>query len=552
MNDILMNPSSYSLAVNSGEFPNGAINGSLSFDRTYGGTFSGTSVVGGTGASNGGGMYTIDIVPNPNGSGSLLNYTIFPTGIGNSITSLGLYSGTAGTNGTLVQSLSGSSTLTHGRLSGSVAISNELAQQLARDPGSYYLSASTSSFPNGAIRAQFGSAQHELWFPAFGSASGINGSLWESDLQIYNLSSTAPANVMAQMLSSSNSNVSNGSLSPLAAATLTINADATSNHASASQSLLNQSSGMGGLRLMSDQPLLAMLRIYDANGEGNQAAAMPLYGLDRETDAFTHGAIPLTPQNDNATRSNVGVLNPNNTAVSVTFTYHNGHGQGSTTNNATRTVTLQPYQQMQLPLSGGNGLFTTSQTSNTATSGGAITFAATAPLFVYTSSTNNTSGDTHIQLAKQHTAAATISDAEIAAILNVANEAEIQQGNLAMSQASNADVRAFAQRMVTEHTNAQTMAQSVFTQLGITPAENATTQFLRTQNTQLLASLGAKNGADFDQAYIQSQVQIHSALLATIDQVLMPSATSDQMRNLLSTIRASVASHLDEARNLAD
>ena len=138
---------------------------------------------------------------------------------------------------------------------------------------------------------------------------------------------------------------------------------------------------------------------------------------------------------------------------------------------------------------------------------------------------------------------------DIAGILATANQGEIDQANAALSKAANADVRAFAQMMVTDHTNAGNTANDVFARNGITPADNTTTSDLKTNGQRSMMNLNAYSGASFDRAYMQSQVDMHQWLLTNLDSVLIPSSRGD-LRNLLETMRGTVSTHLDRARQI--
>lgn len=138
---------------------------------------------------------------------------------------------------------------------------------------------------------------------------------------------------------------------------------------------------------------------------------------------------------------------------------------------------------------------------------------------------------------------------DVAGIVQTANEGEIQQGQAASSRATSADVRAFAQMMVSDHTAALSAARDTFQREGITPGENATTRTLRDNSQRTVANLATFSGASFDRTYMQSQVDLHQWLLNTLDTALIPSSTGN-MRTLLQTQRASVATHLDRARQI--
>jgi len=138
---------------------------------------------------------------------------------------------------------------------------------------------------------------------------------------------------------------------------------------------------------------------------------------------------------------------------------------------------------------------------------------------------------------------------DIAGILTTANQGEIDQANAALAKTTNADVRAFARMMVTDHTNAMNDARDVFTRNGITPGDNATTNELKANGQRSTMNLDAYHGAAFDRAYMQAQIDMHQWLLTNLDSLLIPSSRGE-LRTLLESTRATVSSHLDKAREV--
>jgi putative membrane protein len=141
-------------------------------------------------------------------------------------------------------------------------------------------------------------------------------------------------------------------------------------------------------------------------------------------------------------------------------------------------------------------------------------------------------------------------ETDIAGIVVAANEGEIQQGNAASAKATSADVVAFAQMMVADHTTALSNGQEVFARNNIAPAENDTTRALRTNSQQTVTNLNTYSGVAFDRTYMQTQVDLHQWLLTTLDTALIPSARTPEVRTLLQTQRGSVATHLERARQI--
>ena len=56
--------------------------------------------------------------------------------------------------------------------------------------------------------------------------------------------------------------------------------------------------------------------------------------------------------------------------------------------------------------------------------------------------------------------------------------------------------------------------------------------------------------AEFDRAYVESQLKMHQDVLDTIENELLPAAQNDEIRQLLETMREDVETHLAEAQAL--
>jgi putative membrane protein len=143
-----------------------------------------------------------------------------------------------------------------------------------------------------------------------------------------------------------------------------------------------------------------------------------------------------------------------------------------------------------------------------------------------------------------------MSSTDIAAIMTAANEGEIQEGQAAASRATSASVRDFANMMVSDHTSALNSAKSLFDREHIVAnSDNDIARQLRSGAQQTISALGTYNGASFDRAYMQSQVDAHQWLLTQLDNTFIPSSRGE-LRSLLETQRATVAAHLDRARTI--
>jgi putative membrane protein len=141
-------------------------------------------------------------------------------------------------------------------------------------------------------------------------------------------------------------------------------------------------------------------------------------------------------------------------------------------------------------------------------------------------------------------------DAQIAAIVVTANQVDIDAGQLAASKASSAQVKEFAQRMVTDHTGVNKSASDLVTKLHVTPEPNATSASLKKGGDENVAALRKLSGAAFDKAYVDHEVTYHQAVLDALDQTLIPSAKNTELKALMVKVRPAFVAHLEHAKQL--
>lgn len=147
-------------------------------------------------------------------------------------------------------------------------------------------------------------------------------------------------------------------------------------------------------------------------------------------------------------------------------------------------------------------------------------------------------------------AAPAVTDPQIAAIVVAANDADIQGGRQAASKSKNAGVKAFAQRMITDHGGVNKAAKALVTKLGVTPEETDASRQQKTAGDESRESLKGKTGVEFDRAYIAHEVTYHEGLLDAIDKLLLPSVQNAELKALLDQTRPAVVSHLKAAQDL--
>jgi putative membrane protein len=103
----------------------------------------------------------------------------------------------------------------------------------------------------------------------------------------------------------------------------------------------------------------------------------------------------------------------------------------------------------------------------------------------------------------------------------VAGKAEVELGNLATQRAQNADVKAFGQMMVKDHTQANTELIRIAKQMNVAPPTQ-----LDMKHRELVDRLSKLTGADFDREYMTAMVMGHEEVSAKLRTMSAETSTS--------------------------
>lgn len=143
-----------------------------------------------------------------------------------------------------------------------------------------------------------------------------------------------------------------------------------------------------------------------------------------------------------------------------------------------------------------------------------------------------------------------MTDAQIASIVVTANQVDVDAGALVASRTNNAEVKSFAELMVTDHNAVNRAATELVTKLKVTPEDNPISQSLKAGGEKNLAALKALDGAALDKAYVDHEVAYHQQVLEALDKILIPGATNEELKGLLVKVRPAFVAHLEHAKAL--
>lgn len=120
--------------------------------------------------------------------------------------------------------------------------------------------------------------------------------------------------------------------------------------------------------------------------------------------------------------------------------------------------------------------------------------------------------------------AAKPTDPQIAHIAYTAGQLDIEAAKQALDKSKNQEVRAFAQRMVGDHTSVNDQALALVKKLNVTPEDNPTSQSLTQAADAERKKLAGLDGAAFDKAYVDNEAAYHKTVNEAFSKTLIPDA----------------------------
>jgi putative membrane protein len=142
-------------------------------------------------------------------------------------------------------------------------------------------------------------------------------------------------------------------------------------------------------------------------------------------------------------------------------------------------------------------------------------------------------------------------DPQIAHIAYTADLIDVEAGKQALEKSQDKDVRAFAQRMIADHTAVNDQALALVKKLNVTPEDNPTSRNLTKQAETARKKLAGLTGAAFDKAYVDNEVAFHKTVNSALSTTLIPDAQNSELKSLLQSGLKLFQSHLEHAERLA-
>jgi hypothetical protein len=371
-NQIIANPYGFYFNIHTQQFPSGAIRGQLSSTGgvTFIGDMNGAREVPGPGHPSASGTFVLSI----NEARDRLTYAIATTGL-TSITNSHVHgpTGPAGTAAGVFVGLGTAADYANGSARGTVTITSEQAAAIIANPSNFYVNVHTSELPSGAIRGQLVAGTTDATgnttiIPVVGRVTSSD--LFVTNARIFNSSFDEAANVMIEFFPVGDSP---------RVMTVKVPARGTAVLNDIVGTSFGMTSGIGGARVTSTGKIVANVRIIAdrrSSGGGTYGQLVPgLRGLPRR-------GIMAQVQHDAATRTNIGMFNPSDSAITIRLQLRDA--SGTAVGTSVRTLAPYSFSQTSVPQ-----MFT----SVTSIADATLTFDASAPAAVYISVIDNVTND---------------------------------------------------------------------------------------------------------------------------------------------------------------
>jgi putative membrane protein len=145
----------------------------------------------------------------------------------------------------------------------------------------------------------------------------------------------------------------------------------------------------------------------------------------------------------------------------------------------------------------------------------------------------------------QMTPSLSTTDANFINTVGAGGHAEVQFGQLAQTQATRVNVRAFAAQMVTDHTAAGNELAALAQQKQMTPPSD-----MDLNHKASYDRLSKTYGSEFDRVYMQGQMEDHTAVVNAFQNEITNGSDAD-VKAFAQKYLPTIQHHLDMARQLA-
>lgn len=127
-------------------------------------------------------------------------------------------------------------------------------------------------------------------------------------------------------------------------------------------------------------------------------------------------------------------------------------------------------------------------------------------------------------------AQADLNDLEMAHVAVTASNIDIAYAHLALALSDNAEVRAFAETMIRDHTAVNGQVADLARKLNVMAQDNAMSRQLLADAEGVKARLARLRGSAFDRAYAENELAYHQTVNGVVQNAFIPNLENREVR----------------------
>ena len=135
------------------------------------------------------------------------------------------------------------------------------------------------------------------------------------------------------------------------------------------------------------------------------------------------------------------------------------------------------------------------------------------------------------------------------AIFDNANTADIATGKLAAERGHSKEVRQFGAMLARDHDMVRQQGHDLAKKRSVTPTPPAGDKSAEDE-AAVIRRLSALEGAEFDRAFLQREIQFHSDVIAAVKGTLLPAIKNEELKALVVKVAPAFQAHLQMAESL--
>jgi putative membrane protein len=143
-----------------------------------------------------------------------------------------------------------------------------------------------------------------------------------------------------------------------------------------------------------------------------------------------------------------------------------------------------------------------------------------------------------------------LSDGQIASIASAFDKAEIDAGTLALTHADSADVKQFAEHVLSVHANAASKIRAVVDNQNIVESDSTLAEGVRRGDETESGSLTGESGSAFDRAFVASRLAHQQDALRLFDGTLIDDVLNPLLKEALVATRVEIVENIELAKRL--